>query len=254
MMKVLRDTGILFGRSMRHIIRSSETIMEVVVMPIITMLIFVYVFGGAIQIGGGNYVNYMLPGILCIAIVNGIVYTSLRLFNDREKGILTRFQSMSVSYTSILWAHVLPSLVSNGISVIIVIFAGIIIGFRSTAGILEWLMIMVILGIFILALSWLAIIPGLIAKTTDGVFAFAYPLILLPFISSAFVPTETMPTVVRVFAENQPITFVVDAIRSLLNSNPSENNILLALTWCTCIMILAYILAIITYKHQIDSA
>jgi len=249
-MKTLRDTRILFGRSIRHILRSPETIMEVVVMPIIAMLLFVYVFGGVIQVGTGSYINYMLPGVLCIAIVSGVIYTSLRLFSDREKGLLARFQSMSVSRSSILWAHVLPSLLSNGISVIIIIFAGVVVGFRSSAGIIEWIMILIILGMFILALSWLAIIPGLIAKSTDGVFAFAYPLVLLPFISSGFVPTETMPTVVRIFAENQPITPIVDAIRSLLNSSPATNDILLAFTWCIGIIIVAYLISMRIYKHQ----
>jgi len=251
-MKFLHDTGILFGRSMRHILRSPETLMEVIVMPILTMLIFVYVFGGAIQTDADNYVNYLLPGVLSIAIVSGIVYTSLRLFNDRQKGLLARFHSMPVSRPSILWAQVLTSLISNIISVIIIIFAAFIIGFRSSTGILEWVVIMSLLGIFTLALSWLAVIPGLIAKSTDGALAFAYPLVFLPFVSSAFVPTETMPYVVRIFAENQPITPIIDAIRSLLSSNPVGNDILIAFAWCIGIMVVAYFLAMKIYKHQPD--
>jgi ABC-2 type transport system permease protein len=230
--------------------------MEVIVVPIIFMLLFIYVFGGvfeaAVQTISGNYIDYMLPGILSMAIISGSIYTSLRLYNDREKGLLTRFHSMPVSHSSVLWAHALTSLVSTAVSVLIIIFAAFIIGFRSNTGILEWFIIMGILAIFTLALSWLAIIPGLIAKSKDGVLAFAYPLVFLPFISSAFVPTETMNDVVRIFAENQPITIIVDAIRNLLISNPIVNDILLAFAWCVVIMIVANILAMIVYKHDID--
>jgi len=249
-MKFLHDTAILFGRTMRHILRSPETLMEIIVVPILFMLIFVYVFGGAMQTTTGNYVNYILPGILSVAIVSGIVYTSLRLFNDKQKGLLARFHSMPVSRPSILWAQVLTSLVSNSISVVIIIFAAFIIGFRSSIGILEWIVIMSLLGIFTLALSWLAVIPGLIAKSTDGALAFAYPLVFLPFVSSAFVPTETMNYVVRIFAENQPITAIVNAIRSLLSSNPVGNDILIAFAWCVSIMIVAYFISMRIYKHQ----
>jgi len=249
-MKILYDTWILFGRTMRHILRSPETLMEVIVVPILFMFMFVYVFGGAIQTGAGNYINYMLPGVISIAVVNGTVFTALRLFNDRQKGLLARFHSMPISRPSILWAQVLTSLVSNAISVAIIISVAFIIGFRSNAGILEYVVIITLLGIFTLALSWLAVIPGLIAKSTDGALAFAYPLFFLPFVSSAFVPTETMPYLVRIFTENQPITPIVDAIRSLLNSNPVGNDILIAFAWCVGIMIVAYFISMRIYKHQ----
>jgi len=249
-MKFLHDTFILFGRTMRHILRSPETLMEIIVVPILFMLMFVYVFGGAIQTGTDNYVNYLLPGILSIAIVSGTFYTTLRLFNDRQKGLLARFHSMPVSRPSILWAQVLTSLVSNAASVIIIIFAAFIIGFRSNTGIFEWIVVIAILGFFTLALTWLAIIPGLIAKTTDGALAFAYPLVFLPFVSSAFVPTETMPYVVRIFTENQPLTPIIDAIRSLLSSNPSGNDISLAFAWCVGIMVVAYFISMRIYKNQ----
>jgi len=249
-MKALHDTWVLFGRSMRHFLRNPESLMDVVVQPIVFMLLFVYVFGGAIQTGTGNYVNYLFPGILSIVIVTGTLYTALRLFNDRQKGLLARFHSMPVSRPSILWAQVLTSLVSNTVSVIIVIFVAFIIGFRSSTGIFEWIVIIAILGIFTLALTWLAVIPGLIAKSSDGALAFAYPLLILPFVSSAFVPTGTMPYVVRIFAENQPITPIVDAMRSLLNSNPAGNDILIAFAWCIGIMVVAYFIAMRIYKSQ----
>jgi len=248
-MKVLHDTGVLFGRSMRHILRSPDTIITVAIMPIMFMLLFVYVFGGAIQAGTDNYVNYLLPGILLIAIASGIAYTAVRLFTDRQKGLFARFHSMPVARSSVLWAHVLTSLVSNAMSVVLIILIALIMGFRSSAGVLEWLEVTGILVLFTLALTWLAVIPGLTATSVDGASAFSYPLIFLPFISSAFVPTATMPAVVRVFAENQPVTSIVDTLRSLLNSDPIGNEIWIALAWCVGITVVAYFFAMRAYKR-----
>ena len=249
-MKALYDTGVLFGRSMRHILRSPDTIITVLITPIAIMLLFVYVFGGAIQAGTGNYVNYMLPGILLIAIGSGIAYTALRLFTDRQKGLFARFHSMPVARSSILWAHVLTSLVSNTITVVVIILVAFIMGFRPGAGVLEWLEVTGILLLFMLALTWLAVIPGLTAKSVEGASAFSYPLIFLPFISSAFVPTATMPAFVGAFAENQPVTSIVDTVRSLLNSEPVGNEIWIALAWCVGITVVAYFFAMRAYKRS----
>jgi ABC-2 type transport system permease protein len=247
--KVLHDTTVLFGRSMRHILRSPDTIITVTIMPIMFMLLFVYVFGGAIHAGTGNYVNYLLPGILLIAIASGIAYTALRLFTDRQQGLFARFHSMPVARSSVLWAHVLTSLVSNAISVVVIILIAFLMGFRSSAGVLAWLVVAGILVLFTLALTWLAVIPGLTATSVDGASAFSYPLVFLPFISSAFVPTATMPTVVRVFAENQPVTAIVDAVRSLLNAKPIGSAIGIALAWCVGITVVAYFFAMRAYKQ-----
>lgn len=249
-MKALHDTGVLFGRSMRHILRSPDTIITVAIMPIMFMLLFVYVFGGAIHAGTGAYVNYLLPGILLMAIASGIAYTAFRLFTDRQRGLFARFHSMPVARSSVLWAHVLTSLVSNAISVVVIILVAFIMGFRSGAGVLAWLAVAGILVLFTLALTWLAVIPGLTAKSVEGASAFAYPLIFLPFISSAFVPTATMPTVVRVFAENQPVTAIVDTVRSLLNSEPIGNAIWIALAWCGGVTVVMYFFAMRAYKRM----
>src|SRR5664279_6095685 len=210
------DSNVMLERSMRHVTRSMDTIITVTIMPIAFMLLFVYVFGGAIQAGTDNYVNYLLPGILLIAIASGISYTAFRLFNDLQSGIFERFNSMPIARSSVLWRHVLTSLVSNAISVAIIILVALLMGFRSSANPTEWLAAAGILALFTLALTWLAVIPGLTAKTIDGAAAFSYPLIFLPFISSAFVPTDTMPTPVRAFAENQPVTAIAETLRSLL--------------------------------------
>src|SRR5512140_107515 len=222
------DMGVMLGRSMRHIFRSIDTIITVTIMPIAFMLLFVYVLGGAIQTGTANYVNYLLPGILLIAIASGISYTALRLFTDVQRGIIERFRSMPIAPSTMLWGHVLTSLVSNAISVVVIILVALIMGFRSPAGILSWLAVAGILALFTLALTWVAVIPGLTAKSTDGASAFSYPLIFLPFVSSAFVPTQTMPGPVRAFAENQPVTSIVNAIRELFARQPLGSEIWLA--------------------------
>ena len=253
-MKFLRDTFILFGRTMRHILRSPDTIITVALMPIAMMLMFVYVFGGAVKgsLGEGvNYVNYQLPGILLIAVVSGIAYTAYRLFMDVQKGLFQRFNSMPIKRSSVLWAHVMTSVVSNMVSLAIIILVAFIMGFRSTAGIVSWLAVIGILKLFTLALTWVAVIPGLVAKTPDGAGAFSYPLLFLPMLSSAFVPTETMPKVLRIFAENQPVTSIVNTIRSLLNCEPVGNDIWVALAWCIGIMVVAWFLAMRSYKRRV---
>ena len=243
--------GVMLSRSMRHIFRSMDTIITVTIMPIAFMLLFVYVFGGAIQTGTDNYVNYLLPGILLIAITSGIAYTAYRLFMDMQRGIFERFHSMPIARSAALWGHVLTSLVSNAISVVVIIFVALIMGFRSSAGVLSWLAVAGILALFTLALTWVAAIAGLRAKSVDGASAFSYPLIFLPFISSAFVPTHSMPPLVRAFAENQPVTSIVEAIRALLSSQPVGNDIWVALAWCVGIMLVAYIFAIRAYKKRV---
>ena len=246
------DTAVLTGRSLRHITRSMDTIITTTIMPIAFMLLFVYVFGGAINSGSTSYVTYLLPGILLITVASGIAYTAFRLFMDMQSGIFERFNSMPIARSSVLWAHVLTSLVANLISLVVVVLVALVMGFRSGAGVLGWLAVAGILVLFTLALTWLAVIPGLTAKTVDGASAFSYPLIFLPFISSAFVPTATMPGPVRWFAQNQPVTSIVNSIRDLFTSQPVGTDIWVALAWCVGILIVAYVFAMVTYRRKIS--
>jgi ABC-2 type transport system permease protein len=246
------DTAVLTGRSLRHITRSVDTIITTTIMPIAFMLLFVYVFGGAIKSGSDSYVTYLLPGILLITIASGISYTAFRLFLDMKTGIFNRFQSMPIARSSVLWAHVLTSLVANLVSIVVVVLVAVVMGFRSPAGLLAWLAVAGMLTLFTLALTWLAVIPGLTAKSVDGASAFSYPLIFLPFVSSAFVPTETMPGPVRAFAENQPVTSIVNAIRSLFAEQPVGTDIWIALAWCIGILVVAYVFAMSTYRRKIS--
>jgi len=246
------DTAVLTGRSLKHITRSMDTIITTTVMPIMFMLLFVYVLGGAINTGSVSYVNYLLPGILLITIASGVSYTAFRLFTDMNTGIFDRFHSMPIARSSVLWAHVLTSLVAILMSIVVVVLVALLMGFRSGAGLMAWLAVAGILALFTLALTWLAVIPGLSAKTVDGAVAFSYPLIFLPFISSAFVPTETMPGPVRAFAENQPVTSIVNAIRDLLTQQPVGNDIWIALGWCVGLLVVAYVVAMIIYRKRIS--
>jgi ABC-2 type transport system permease protein len=245
------DTAVLTGRTLRHVTRSPDTIITTAITPIAMMLMFVYVFGGAIDTGAGSYVNYMLPGILLITIASGIAYTALRLFTDLKSGIFERFQSMPIARLGVLWAHVLTSLAANLISLVLVVGVALLMGFRSGAGILAWLAVAGILILFTLALTWIAIIAGLSAKTAEGGGAFSYPLIFLPFLSSAFVPTATMPGPVRWFAENQPVTSIVNAIRAMFAEQPVGDDLWTALAWCLGILVVAYYFAMVVYRKKI---
>lgn len=244
------DLRVLFGRSMRHMLRSMDTILKVAVMPIAMMLLFVYVFGGAIHTGTASYVSYLLPGILLIAIASGISYTAYNLFLDMQQGFFERLDAMPVARSAALWGHVLTSLVSNAISVVVILLVALLMGFRSPAGVGAWLGVAGILALFTLALTWLAAIAGLSAKTMDGATAIAMPLVFLPFISSAFVPTASMPGPVRAFAEHQPVTAIVNAVRALLSAQPVGGDLWVALAWCGGILIVGYGFAISIYRRR----
>ncbi len=246
-----RDTTALLGRSLRHILRSPDTIITTAITPIAMLLMFVYVFGGAIHTGGVKYVDYLLPGILLITVASGVAYTALRLFTDVSSGIFERFQSMPIARSALLWGHVLTSLIANLISLVLVVLVAVAIGFRSGAGILDWLGVLGLIVLFTLALTWLAVIAGLVAKSPDGAGAFAYPLLFLPFVSSAFVPTTGMPGPVRVFAEHQPVTSIVNTLRNLYAAQPLGHDVWIALGWCVGLLVVSYALATRTYRRKV---
>jgi ABC-2 type transport system permease protein len=247
----VNDTLVLLQRSLRHILRSPDTIISTAVTPIVMLLLFVYVLGGAIHAGSGRYVDYLLPGILLITVASGISYTAFRLFTDVSEGIFERFQSMPIARSALLWSHVLTSLVANLVSLALVVLVAVAMGFRSSAGVLAWLAVAGILVLFTLALTWLAVIPGLTATSVDGVSGFSYPLIFLPFISSAFVPTAGMPGPVRWFAQHQPVTSIVDTIRRLYAEQPVGDAAWIALAWCVGLLLVAYALAMLTYRRRL---
>ncbi|HET8868194.1 MAG TPA: ABC transporter permease [Agrococcus sp.] len=250
--RTLADTGTLTGRSLRHILRSPDTIITTAVTPVALMLLFVYVFGGAIDTGSGtSYLGYLLPGILLITVASGVAYTAYRLFLDLQGGIFERFQSMPIARSSVLWAHVLTSLAANLAAVAIVVGVALLMGFRTGASVAAWLAVAGILVLFTLALTWIAVIAGLTAKTVDGASAFSYPLIFLPFISSAFVPTDSMPGPVAWFAEHQPVTAIVDTIRALFAQQPVGGDIWIALAWLVAALVAGYAFAMAIYRRRV---
>jgi len=246
---MFHDATALTGRLMKAILRSPDTIITVALTPIAFLLLFRYVFGGAIDTGDANYTNYLLPGILLITIASSVAYTAYRIFNDNLRGITARLRTMPIARSAVLWSHVLTSLVSNAITAVIIIGVGFAMGFRPHADVLGWLAIVGVLALFTLALTWVSVIPGLTASTIEGASAFSYPLIFLPFLSSAFVPTETMPGPVRWFAENQPITSIVETLRALIEDQPVGNDIWIALGWMFAIGLAAYVVAVRKYNR-----
>jgi ABC-2 type transport system permease protein len=252
--RFLGDTTILTGRSLKHVTRSVDTIITTAITPVAMMLLFVYVFGGAISQGAdsGTYVQYLLPGILLITIASGISYTAFRLFTDMSTGLFGRFKSMPIARSGVLWSHVLTSLVANVLSLAIVVGVALLMGFRTGASVGSWLAVAGILVLFTFALTWVAVIPGLTAKSISGASAFSYPLIFLPFISSAFVPTRTMPGPVRWFADNQPVTPIVNTIRDLFTEQPVSSDIWVALAWMVGAFLVAFVFAMVIYRRKIS--
>ncbi|NAZ87150.1 ABC transporter permease [Kineococcus indalonis] len=248
---VLGDTGALTGRSLRHVLRSPDTIITTALTPIALMLLFVYVFGGAIDTGTDEpYLDYMLPGILLITIASGVAYTAYRLFLDLQGGIFERFHSMPITRSSVLWAHVLTSLTANLVSVALVVGVALLMGFRTGASVAGWLAVAGILVLFTLALTWIAVIAGLSATSVDGASAFSYPLILLPFVSSAFAPTDSMPAPVAWFAENQPVTSIVATLRALFAEGPVGTDTWISLAWLVGVLALAHAVALASYHRK----
>jgi ABC-2 type transport system permease protein len=249
--RAIHDTTTLLGRSLRHIVRSPDTIITTAITPIVMLLMFVYVFGGAIDTGDVRYVNYLLPGILLITVASGVAYTALRLYTDVSSGIFERFQSMPIARSAVLWGHVITSVVANLISLVLVVLVAVAIGFRSGAGLVAWLAVLGIVVLFTVALTWLAVTAGLLAKSPDGAGAFAYPLLFLPFVSSAFVPTAGMPGPVQWFAEHQPVTSIVNTLRNLYAERPLGGDLWTALVWCLGLLVVAYGLAMRTYRRKL---
>jgi len=253
-MQALQDTWVMAKRSLRHTIRSMDTIITVAATPIAMMLLFVYVFGGSIggmfDSGPVKYIDFIVPGVVAMCVVSGIAYAAVRLNMDLQKGIIGRFKTMPVAPSSILGGHALSSVVSNLFSVLIVILVALLAGFRPHAGVVEWLLFGGILTLFTLATTWMAIMFGLLAKTVEGAGSFSYLLLLLVFISPAFTPVEGMNSVVRAFAENQPMTSIVETMRSLLTSGAAGNSIMAAILWCVGLLAVSYFLAVRIYKKR----
>ena len=251
-MRALTDTWTMTKRSLRHTTRSVDTIITVVLTPIAILLLFVYVFGGALgeQTGSIKYVDYITPGVIVMTVASGIAYAALRLSTDLQQGIISRFRTMPVTPSSVLSGQALSSTLSNLFSCFLVIAVALAVGFRSAAGAAAWLCFGGLLVLLILATTWLAMFFGLLAKTVEGAGAFSYILLLLIFISPSFVPTDSMTPLLRGFADNQPMTPIIETVRSLLTNGTPGPDIWAALAWATGILILSYTLAMGAYRRR----
>ena len=251
-MRALTDTWTMTKRSLRHTTRSVDTIITVVLMPIALLLLFVYVFGGALgkQTGSIDYVDFITPGVLIMTVLSGIAYAAVRLSTDLQQGIISRFRTMPVTPSAVLSGQAVSSTLSNLFSCSLVVVVAFLVGFRPEADAAAWLWFVGLLVLFTLATTWLAMFFGLLAKTPEGAGAFSYILLLLIFISPSFVPTDSMTPWLRGFAENQPMTPIIETMRSLLTQGTPGPDIWGALAWAAGILIVSYTLALRIYRRR----
>lgn len=250
-MNVFADTMVLTGRMMKHMTRSVDTIMTVVLMPIMLMLAFIYIFGGAMTIPQETYKGFIVPAILLFTVASGVGYTAFRLNTDVQNGIFERFHSMPIAKSAILNSHVMTSVIFNFISALLVLISSILIGFRPKADVFDWAVGLLLLLVATYALSWIAVLFGLIARNNETAIAFSYLLIGLLFISSGFVPTETLPKVLRGFADYQPMTPIINSLRSILTDGKIPADIWVAFVWSIGAIVIFQVLSIYVYHMSI---
>ena len=245
----MSDALTLSGRSLRLSRRNPEALLTALILPLMLMLMFVYLFGGAIDTGT-RYVTYVVPGVLLLCAGFGSSVTAVSVSADMEGGIVDRLRSLDVGGAAVLAGHVTASVVRNAASTLVVLGAGIAIGFRPHAGFLDWIAAAGVLGLFVLALSWLAAVVGLLARTPEGANGFAFFVMFLPYPSSAFVPVDTMPSWIQGFAAHQPVTPVIETIRSLLLGTPAGSSPWQAIAWCGGILVASVAAAALLFRRR----
>jgi ABC-2 type transport system permease protein len=249
MTRATQDSLTMLGRNLRHTVRSPDTMIMTIALPIMILLMFVYVFGGAMNVGGA-YLDYIVPGIILLCAAFGSAGTAVSLSTDVSDGIIDRFRTMAIARSSVLTGHVVESALRNLITTTIVILVAVAIGFRPTADPLRWLAAYGIIAMFVLALSWLAAALGLLAKNPEAANGFTFVFMFLPYVSSAFVPPQSMPSWLHRFAENQPVTSVTETMRGLLMGTPIGNSAVLAVLWCTGIALAGFIAARALFRRR----
>lgn len=247
----LSNSWILTKRSVAHITRNLDQLLAIAIMPVMFLLLFRYVFGGAINTGDTSYVNFLVAGILVQTLAFGASTTTINVVIDMQRGIVDRFRSLPMASSALLFSHVLADLVRNTVSAIIMIIVGYFVGFRPTASITEWFMIFGLLLLFTFSFSWFCAILGLIVKSFEAANWVGFMIIMpMTFASSAFVPTETMPTVLRVFAENQPFTHITNAMRAWMVGTPIGDAGWLSLVWCVGILAICMPVATWLFRYK----
>jgi ABC-2 type transport system permease protein len=244
------DSAIMLRRNFKHTVRNPTTVFNAVLFPLVMMLMFVYVFGGAFKVQG-KYVDYAVPGLLVMAITYGLGPTAIAVNGDMTKGVINRFKVMGVSHGAVLNGHVVSTAVRGLIADAAIVGAGFAMGFRPHASLLNWLGAIGIMLLLGFAVSWLTVAMGLAAKTVESAGMATVPLIMLPFLSSAFVPANTMGAGVRQFAEYQPFTPIIETLRGLLSDGrPSTGDTLAAVAWCVGFGVVGYVWAVATFRKR----
>jgi ABC-2 type transport system permease protein len=243
-----RDSATMLRRNLRHLMRYPAMAVSVLGLPVIMLLLFVYVFGGTLGAGLGaprglSYIDYLAPGIIVLAVCSGAVSTAVSVNVDMTEGIINRFRTMAIARVSVLTGHVLGSMVKTAFGLVVTIGVALLIGFRPTADPLAWLAVIGLLAAFTFALTWLTVALGLAAKTVESASNTPMFLMLLPFLSSAFVPTASMPPGLRVFAEYQPFTPITETLRGLFFGTPIGNDGIVSLAWCAGIALVSFLWA-----------
>jgi len=247
----MTDSYIMFRRNLTKTLRSPEAVIMAVVVPVIMMVLFGIIFGGVAEIEGFSYINFIVPGIILQCICNSSTATAISVHNDMTKGLIDRFRSMRISKSAFISGHVWMSVIRSIVITAATIAAAFAIGFRPEAGLIDWLIAIGILLLFIVAVTWIIVIVGLIANDAEAASGASFLLVVFTFASSGFAPVETMPAVLRVFAENQPMTAVIDAVRNLVMGVRDSSEIITALVWCAGITIAAFVLARRIYKSKL---
>lgn len=250
----LNDSLLMIKRSSTHIIRNMDQLLGAFFQPIMFLVLFASVFGASIEQAlpeGISYINFLMAGIIVQTVAFGSTTTAIAVTNDLKKGIVDRFRSLPMSNLAVLNGHVISDIFRNGISTIVMLLAGLVIGFRPEANFMEWLQIAGILLLFTFAFSWLSAIIGVMAKSIEAVQWLTFVIIFpLTFASSAFTPTEGMGSVLKVFAENQPITQVVEAVRALILGTPIGNYGWLSVMWSLIILVIAVPIASRMFRNK----
>jgi ABC-2 type transport system permease protein len=243
------DSLTMIGRSIRLSRRNLDTLLMSIMLPLLMMGLFVYVFGGAINTGTA-YINYVVPGIILLCTGYGASSTAMSVADDMRNGMIDRLRSLPIRSSAVLTGHVVASVSRNALSTAIVIGAAIAMGFRPTGGVEDWLLAAGLLLLYVLALSWLAAGLGAIARSVESASALSFFMLFLPYLSSAFVPPQTMPSVLRAISENQPITPVIETVRGLLTGTPIGDNGWLAVLWCAGLLLVSFTLATWFYRRR----
>jgi ABC-2 type transport system permease protein len=246
----MSDTLTMVGRCVRLSTRNIEAMMTALFLPVMLLLLFVYLFGGAIDTGT-KYVTYVVPGVILLCAGWSSATTAVTVSQDMQGGIIDRFRSMDIGGVSVLSGHVAASIARNAASTVLVLGVALLVGFRPDAGPLAWLGAVGILLAFVLAITWLAAAIGLLAKTPEAASGFTFFVAFLPYPSSAFVPIDTMPGWLQGFARHQPVTPVTETVRGLLLDLPVGNNAWWALAWCGGIAAMSVILSAVLFQRRI---